>query len=50
MASCIDDCTFSEILGHSNVNITLNRDVHPTMKIKQEMINKAPFFSNNNKI
>lgn len=32
--------TLSEILGHASVNITLNRYVHPTMKIKQENMNK----------
>lgn len=28
--------TLSEILGHANVSITLNRYVHPTMQMKQE--------------
>ena len=32
--------TLSEILGHASVNITLNRYVHPTMKTKQENMNK----------
>ena len=32
--------SLSEILGHSNVNITLNRYVHPTMKLKRENMNK----------
>ena len=41
IVSGMDDRTLSEILGHSSVNITLNRYVHPTMKTKQEMINKV---------
>ena len=32
--------SLSEILGHANVNITLNRYVHPTMKLKRENMNK----------
>lgn len=28
--------SLSEILGHANVNITLNRYVHPTMELKRE--------------
>lgn len=43
IASGMDDRTLSEILGHSSVNITLDRYVHPTMKTKQEMINKVNF-------
>lgn len=30
----------SEILGHSNVNITLNRYVHPTMELKRSNMEK----------
>lgn len=30
----------SEILGHANVNITLNRYVHPTMQLKQDNMQK----------
>ena len=30
----------SEILGHASVNITLNRYVHPSMKLKQYNMNK----------
>ena len=30
----------SEILGHANVNITLNRYVHPSIKLKQANMNK----------
>lgn len=32
--------TLSEILGHSNVNITLNRYVHPSLELKIENMNK----------
>ena len=32
--------TLSEILGHSNVSITLNRYVHPSMDLKRENIQK----------
>lgn len=31
--------SLSEILGHSNVNITLNRYVHPSMELKQKNMN-----------
>ena len=31
--------SLSEILGHANVNITLNRYVHPSMEIKQQNMN-----------
>ena len=36
--------TLSEILGHANVNITLNRYVHPTMKLKHANMNKLNRF------
>lgn len=32
--------SLSEILGHANVNITLNRYVHSSMKLKKENMNK----------
>lgn len=32
--------SLSEILGHSSVNITLNRYVHPSMELKQKNMNK----------
>ena len=32
--------TLSEILGHSNTNITLNKYVHPNMMLKRENMNK----------
>lgn len=32
--------SLSEILGHSNVNITLNRYVHPSMQLKRQNIEK----------
>lgn len=31
--------SLSEILGHANVNITLNRYVHPSMELKQQNMN-----------
>lgn len=36
----VDIKSLSEILGHSNVNITLNRYVHTTMELKKAQINK----------
>lgn len=33
--------SLSEILGHASVGITLNRYVHPSMKIKKEQINRV---------
>lgn len=35
-----DTKSLSEILGHANVNITLNRYVHPSMELKQKNMNK----------
>lgn len=32
--------TLSEILGHANVSITMNRYVHPSMELKQKNMNK----------
>ncbi len=32
--------TLSNILGHSNVNITLNRYVHPSEKFKKQNMEK----------
>lgn len=32
--------SLSEILGHANVNITLNRYVHPSMELKKENMDK----------
>ena len=32
--------SLSEILGHSNVNITLNRYVHPTLELKRKNMSK----------
>lgn len=29
-----------EILGHANVSITLNRNVHPSMELKQKNMDK----------
>ena len=36
----VDVKVLSEILGHANVNITLNRYVHPTMQFKHENVKK----------
>ena len=36
--------SLSEILGHANVNITLNRYVHPSMKLKHSNMNKLNGF------
>lgn len=36
----VDPKCLSEMLGHSSVNITLNRYVHPSMETKTENINK----------
>ena len=33
--------TLSEILGHSNINITLNRYVHPSFNLKKQNMNKV---------
>ena len=38
--------SLSEILGHSNVNITLNRYVHSSLEQKQENMNKIDHFFN----
>lgn len=32
--------SLSEILGHANVSITLNRYVHPSMELKQKNMDK----------
>jgi integrase len=32
--------SLSEILGHANINITMNRYVHPTMDLKRENMNR----------
>lgn len=42
--SGFDVKTLSEILGHSNVNITLNCYVHPTMEMKRENMRKLSAF------
>ena len=36
----VDVKTLSEILGHSNVSITLNTYVHPTLEMKLNQIEK----------
>lgn len=40
----IDPKSLSEMLGHADVRITLNRYVHPTMQSKREYINKVVTF------
>lgn len=46
--NCIENCmdvkTLSEILGHSDVKITLNRYVHPTMDRKRKQLEMLPDF------
>lgn len=37
--------SLSEILGHANVNITLNRYVHPSMDLKRDNMQKLNFVS-----
>lgn len=40
--------SLSEILGHANISITLNRYVHPTIELKRENMQKlASLFSVN---
>jgi integrase len=44
--------SLSEILGHSNVNITMNRYVHPTMELKRQnmqRLSEAFFFDGERK-
>lgn len=36
----VDIKSLSEIMGHSNVNITMQRYVHPSLELKREQINK----------
>lgn len=40
----MDVKTLSEILGHSDVRITLNRYVHPTMEYKRKQLGMLPDF------
>ncbi len=40
----MDVKTLSEILGHSDVKITLNRYVHPTMELKRKQLEMLPDF------
>lgn len=42
--SGMDVKTLSVILGHSDVRITLNRYVHPTMDSRREQMNRLPDF------
>ncbi|MCD7927476.1 MAG: site-specific integrase [Oscillospiraceae bacterium] len=41
----VDIKSLSEIMGHSNVKITLQRYVHPSMDAKKEQVNKLPYFN-----
>ena len=43
--------SLSEILGHSSVNITMNRYVHPTMELKRQHMQRlsCPFAVNSNR-
>ena len=36
----MDIKTLSEIMGHSNVSITMQRYVHPSLEMKREQINR----------
>ncbi|MCD8196000.1 MAG: site-specific integrase [Lachnospiraceae bacterium] len=38
----VDLKSLSEIMGHSNIRITLQRYVHPSMDSKKEQVNKLP--------
>lgn len=42
--SGVDVKSLSEIMGHSNVKITLQRYVHPSMDTKKQQVNKPPCF------
>ncbi len=44
MENCMDIKSLSEILGHSDVKITLNCYVHPTLEAKREQIGRLPGF------
>jgi len=46
----IDIKTLSENLGHSDVNITLQRYVHPSMASKKAQINKLSTFITNDRV
>jgi integrase len=43
----VDVKSLSEILGHANVNITLNRYVHSSFEQKRESMNKLERYTNN---
>lgn len=47
----VDDKSLSELLGHSNVNITLNTYVHSSISLKKkQMIKLADYLDNTNKL
>ena len=37
--------SLSEILGHANINITLQRYVHPSMELKRQQMERLEVFS-----
>ncbi len=41
----VDPKTLSEILGHSNVQITLNRYVHPSLDAKRQAVERLSFYN-----
>lgn len=41
----VDPKTLSEILGHSNVQITLNRYVHPSLDAKRRAVERLSFYN-----
>ncbi|MDD7391117.1 MAG: hypothetical protein PUG60_15965 [Lachnospiraceae bacterium] len=40
MENGFDIKSLSEILGHANVNTTMQRYVHPSMELKKEQMNR----------
>ena len=42
----VDVKSLSEILGHANVTITMNRYVHPTMELKRNSMERMSSFLN----
>ncbi len=41
----VDVKSLSEMMGHSDVRITLQRYVHPSMEVKRAQVNKLPCFA-----
>lgn len=46
----VDVKSLSEIMGHSDVKITLQRYVHPSMETKKAQVNKLPFLITDGRI